>query len=75
MVFLSGPRQSGKTTLVKDFLGSLPGIYLNWDDKEKLKITKCVQLVMNLEKKSTKDDILVVPAVDWLSQELDLELF
>lgn len=32
MVFLSGPRQSGKTTLVTELLKNLPGIYLNWDD-------------------------------------------
>jgi predicted AAA+ superfamily ATPase len=34
MVFLNGPRQSGKTTLVTDMLKNLPGIYLNWDDQD-----------------------------------------
>jgi uncharacterized protein len=34
MVFLSGPRQSGKTTLVKELIKDLPGIYLNWDDQD-----------------------------------------
>lgn len=34
MVFLSGPRQSGKTTLVLEFLENLPGLYLNWDDQD-----------------------------------------
>ena len=34
MVFLTGPRQSGKTTLVTDLLKNLPGIYLNWDDQD-----------------------------------------
>ena len=34
MVFLTGPRQSGKTTLVTDMLKNLPGIYLNWDDQD-----------------------------------------
>lgn len=43
--------------------------------KERLKIEKCVQLVMNLEKKSTKDNILVVPLIDWLSRPLDEEIF
>ncbi len=31
MVFLSGPRQCGKTTLAKELLNSIPGEYLNWD--------------------------------------------
>jgi uncharacterized protein len=31
MVFLGGPRQVGKTTLVKDLLVEQPGIYFNWD--------------------------------------------
>jgi predicted AAA+ superfamily ATPase len=43
--------------------------------KERLKISKCVQLVLNLEKASTKDDILVVPAIEWLSIPLDKEIF
>ena len=34
MVFLTGPRQSGKTTLVTDMLKNLAGIYLNWDDQD-----------------------------------------
>jgi predicted AAA+ superfamily ATPase len=34
MVFLTGPRQSGKTTLVLDLLKDLQGIYLNWDDQD-----------------------------------------
>lgn len=34
MVFLTGPRQSGKTTMVLDLLEKLPGIYLNWDDQD-----------------------------------------
>jgi predicted AAA+ superfamily ATPase len=34
MVFLSGPRESGKTTLVTELLKNLPGIYLNWDDMD-----------------------------------------
>lgn len=32
MVFISGPRQSGKTTLVKDLLPKGESLYLNWDD-------------------------------------------
>ncbi len=43
--------------------------------KERLKVTKCVQLVMDLKKASTKDGILVVPLIDWLSKPLDEELF
>jgi predicted AAA+ superfamily ATPase len=38
--------------------------------KERLKITKCVQLVMNLDRPTTKDDILVISATDWLSKPL-----
>jgi predicted AAA+ superfamily ATPase len=34
MAFLTGPRQSGKTTLVLDLLKDLQGIYLNWDDQD-----------------------------------------
>ena len=35
MVFLTGPRQSGKTTLAKTLLKSSPsGRYLNWDDPD-----------------------------------------
>jgi hypothetical protein len=41
--------------------------------KERLKIKTCVQLVLNLEKSSLKDDILVSPAFDWLSQPLGNE--
>jgi predicted AAA+ superfamily ATPase len=38
MVFLTGPRQSGKTTIVMGLLKDLPSIYLNWDDFEHRKI-------------------------------------
>jgi predicted AAA+ superfamily ATPase len=38
MVFLTGPRQSGKTTLVLDLMKNLPGIYLNWDDPDQKKL-------------------------------------
>lgn len=31
MIFLGGPRQVGKTTLAKDVLAHVKGIYLNWD--------------------------------------------
>src|SRR5690606_5539438 len=36
MVFLGGPRQSGKTTVAKSILVrlDLPGNYLNWDDED-----------------------------------------
>lgn len=33
MVFVSGPRQVGKTTLAKQVLDRLPGAYLNWDNR------------------------------------------
>src|SRR3989339_1222297 len=39
MVFLGGPRQVGKTTLVKEFLGKNKIGYLNWDieqDRDKI---------------------------------------
>lgn len=32
MVFISGPRQCGKTTLVNELIKKQPSIYLNWDD-------------------------------------------
>jgi uncharacterized protein len=32
MVFLSGPRQVGKTTLTRELLKSGKGVYFNWDD-------------------------------------------
>jgi len=34
MVFVSGPRQVGKTTLAKQILENQPGIYLNWDNRQ-----------------------------------------
>lgn len=34
MVFLSGPRQVGKTTLAKTFLERKTGLYYNWDNRE-----------------------------------------
>ena len=40
MVFLSGPRQVGKRTLVKSFLGSETDRYLNWDRREDRKERK-----------------------------------
>jgi uncharacterized protein len=39
MVFLSGPRQVGKTTLAKQLLSVQQGVYLNWDftdDKKRI---------------------------------------
>lgn len=38
MVFISGPRQSGKTTFVKSLLKTQASLYLNWDDKDHKKI-------------------------------------
>ena len=32
MVFISGPRQVGKTTLARQILESSPGVYMNWDN-------------------------------------------
>ena len=38
MVFLSGPRQCGKTTLAKQILNTRKnGLYLNWDDSDQKK--------------------------------------
>ena len=39
MLFLSGPRQSGKTTTARHIFSSYNGIYLNWDlveDRDKI---------------------------------------
>src|SRR5262245_3974728 len=32
MILLSGPRQCGKTTLVREMARERSGLYLNWDD-------------------------------------------
>jgi len=41
MVFISGPRQCGKTTLAKDIIKNTDALYLNWDDiDEKKRILK-----------------------------------
>jgi len=37
MVFVSGPRQAGKTTLARDIIGKSNSIYLNWDDIDERK--------------------------------------
>ena len=40
MVFLSGPRQSGKTTIARHIASSYNGMYLNWGvvaDREKIR--------------------------------------
>lgn len=34
MVFLSGPRQCGKTTLAQGLLKTTPGVYFNWDNED-----------------------------------------
>ena len=34
MVFVDGPRQVGKTTLARLCLGLVPGVYLNWDNRD-----------------------------------------
>ena len=44
MVFLSGPRQSGKTTLAKSFLKKEGDSYFTWDDLEDRKIILKEQL-------------------------------
>lgn len=38
MVFVSGPRQCGKTTMIKSLLPEDTGLYLNWDNHEHRKI-------------------------------------
>jgi len=43
--------------------------------RDKLKITHCLQLVMNLEKNMTRDNIKIIPALDWLSLPLSEDLF
>ena len=53
MVFIGGPRQCGKTTLVKDILDrEATGLYLNWDDDDDRKLI--------LKKRwSTSDKLLI----------------
>ena len=43
--------------------------------KDRLKIKTCIKLVRNLDKSSLRDDILVVPAYEWLSKPFSEELF
>jgi predicted AAA+ superfamily ATPase len=38
MVFVSGPRQSGKTTMLKDVIKKQKSLYLNWDDSSDRRI-------------------------------------
>jgi len=38
MAFISGPRQAGKTTLVKEIIAESSSLYLNWDDIDDRKI-------------------------------------
>ena len=43
MVFLAGPRQSGKTTISKQLIKNYAGTYYNWDnilDQKKIKESK-----------------------------------
>ncbi len=40
MIILSGPRQSGKTTLARHIVTEYQGTYLNWDIREDQKIIK-----------------------------------
>ncbi len=46
MIFLSGPRQAGKTTFAKFLMGG-SGIYLNWDIKKDKKIIREVSWPKN----------------------------
>jgi uncharacterized protein len=58
MVFLSGPRQVGKTTLAKAFLQREEDVYLNWDQREERKrilesrwpATRCTVVLDELHK-------------------------
>jgi hypothetical protein len=58
MVFLSGPRQVGKTTVAKAFLKSGEDVYLNWDQREDRKkilsnrwpATRCTVVLDELHK-------------------------
>jgi predicted AAA+ superfamily ATPase len=58
MVFLSGPRHVGKTTLAKAFLKSGEDLYLNWDQREDRKkilagrwpATRCTVVLDELHK-------------------------
>ena len=43
--------------------------------KERLKIKHCVQIIRGQVKPSTKDDIFVTSAYDWLSNPLEDEIF
>lgn len=65
MVFLSGPRQVGKTTLAKQLLARRPeGTYFNWDDlRDRKKLAGDPYFFEKEERKSAAQPLLVFDEV------------
>lgn len=68
MVFLSGPRQSGKTTLARTIADEFANhLYFNWDlDKNKTLLLKNPTFFQELNRKDLTPP-LVIDAPRWLS--------
>ncbi|MCX6720143.1 MAG: AAA family ATPase [Candidatus Staskawiczbacteria bacterium] len=83
MIFLTGPRQVGKTTLVKSLRSEDNHIYLNWDNlnDKKTIISGYDEIVapLNLEKLTTIKPILILDEIhkmsDWKNFLTGVSLF
>ena len=72
MVFLSGPRQSGKTTIARHIASSYNGMYLNWDivtDREKiLSSPKNLLSELNTHVASTTSPLVILDEIHKYAQ-------
>lgn len=73
MVFLSGPRQAGKTTIARNVVEDYNGLYLNWDiveDRDKI-LSAPQELLknLNLQVASTQNPLIIFDEIhkyaDW----------
>ncbi|MEL6607035.1 MAG: ATP-binding protein [Bacteroidota bacterium] len=73
MVFLSGPRQAGKTTIARNVVEDYNGLYLNWDlveDRDKI-LSSPQELLnnLNLQVASSKEPLIIFDEIhkytDW----------
>lgn len=72
MVFLSGPRQAGKTTLARHIASNYNGMYLNWDlvvDREKI-LSPPQNLLsgLNLHVASTQKPLVILDEIHKYTQ-------